>query len=288
VISRIHSKLGTAGFIISIVALVAALGGGAYAASAKLNSTQKKEVTKIAQSEAKKFAGKQGPAGATGPAGPAGPAGAAGAKGDAGAAGATGTGTEGKQGIQGTPGTSVTNKEVKTSETSKCEGHGGSEFKVGTGTATFACNGQTGFTETLPPGRTETGAWSTFAAATETVVSAGTSISFPIQLAEPIPPGSAVAFNQHQTEEEEFGSSGCTGSATEPTAPPGKVCVYTAFEGGANNSDGAPELHSFDGGLQAASVSGAALLIGFLVGSPGEPANIEAAGTWAVTAPTTP
>ena len=31
-ISRIHQKLGTAGFIISIVALVAAFGGGAYAA----------------------------------------------------------------------------------------------------------------------------------------------------------------------------------------------------------------------------------------------------------------
>ena len=33
---RIHQKLGTAGFVISIVALVAALGGGAYAASVVL------------------------------------------------------------------------------------------------------------------------------------------------------------------------------------------------------------------------------------------------------------
>jgi hypothetical protein len=93
-ISKIHQKLGTAGFIISIVALVAALGGGAYAASGGLTGKQKKEVEKIA----KKYAGKPGAVGATGPSGPAG------AKGDAGAAGATGTnGTNGTNGNQGSP-----------------------------------------------------------------------------------------------------------------------------------------------------------------------------------------
>ena len=82
-ISRIHQKLGTAGFVISIVALVAAMGGGAYAASGGLNGKQKKEVEKIA----KKYAGKPGAAG------PAGSNGSNGAKGDTGA-----TGAEGKQG----------------------------------------------------------------------------------------------------------------------------------------------------------------------------------------------
>ena len=57
-IERIHQKLGTAGFVIAIVALIAALGGTALAA-AKLNGTQKKEVEKIA----KKYAGKPGAAG---------------------------------------------------------------------------------------------------------------------------------------------------------------------------------------------------------------------------------
>jgi hypothetical protein len=95
---RIHQKLGTAGFIISIVALVAALGGGAYAASGALTGKQKKEVEKIA----KKVGGKPGPAGAQGPAGPAG---APGAKGDAGTAGTNGTnGTNGTDGAPGAPG----------------------------------------------------------------------------------------------------------------------------------------------------------------------------------------
>jgi hypothetical protein len=102
--NRIHQKLGTAGFIISIVALVAALGGGAYAASGGLNGKQKKEVEKIA----KKYAGKPGQNGANGPAGPAGAAGPKGDKGDAGANGGAGaagpTGPQGAQGPQGPQG----------------------------------------------------------------------------------------------------------------------------------------------------------------------------------------
>jgi hypothetical protein len=97
-LSRIHEKLGTAGFIISIVALVAALTGGAYAASGALTSKQKKEVQKIAQTEAKKVA-KAGP---QGPAGPKGDTGSQGAKGDNGAPGAKGD--TGSQGVVGTPG----------------------------------------------------------------------------------------------------------------------------------------------------------------------------------------
>jgi collagen triple helix repeat protein len=87
-ISRIHSKLGTAGLVVAIVALVVALTGVAVAASG-LNGKQKKEVKSIA----KKFAGKPGAPGATGPTGPTG------AKGDKGD-----TGAEGKQGTPGAPG----------------------------------------------------------------------------------------------------------------------------------------------------------------------------------------
>jgi hypothetical protein len=101
-LNRIHQKLGTAGFIISIVALVAALGGGAYAASGGLNGKQKKEVEKIA----KKFAGKTGAAGATGPAGAQGPEGAPGKDGSNGANGAPGA--AGSPGAKGEPGPLVT------------------------------------------------------------------------------------------------------------------------------------------------------------------------------------
>jgi hypothetical protein len=268
-VRAIREPFGKAGLIVACVALVAALGGTALAA-AKLNSTQKKEVEKIA----KKYAGKPGAPGATGPAGTAG---GAGAKGDTGSAGTNGT-----NGSAGTNGESVA---IAAASNVECPS-GGTKFSNKTGSGK-ACNGVTGFTKTLPAGETETGAWSTFAAATETVVSAGTSISFPIQLAESIPEGSAFAFNQHQTEEEEFGSSGCAGSVADPTAPPGAVCVYTQFEEGLNDSEGAPELRNFEGGSQAAGVSGATLITGFLIGEP-EPAKIEAAGTWAVTAPPAP
>ena len=98
---KVHERLGTAGLIVAVVALIAALTGTALAA-AGLNPKQKKEVTKIA----KKYAGKKG---ATGTAGPAGPAGAPGAKGDAGAPGKTGaTGPEGPPGATGPAGPTET------------------------------------------------------------------------------------------------------------------------------------------------------------------------------------
>jgi collagen type VII alpha len=149
-----HQKLGTAGFIISIVALVAALGGGAYAASGGLSGKQKKEVTKIAQTEAKKFAGK------TGATGSAGANGTNGAKGDTGAAGSTGA--EGKQGPEGKPG-----KEGPEGE----PGEDGSPWTLG---------------GVLPANATETGTWS--ASGLE-----GTEVLVPISFAIPLKAGLAAA-----------------------------------------------------------------------------------------------
>lgn len=101
-ISRIHSKLGTAGLIVAIVALVASLSGAAIAAKGGLTGKQKKEVEKIA----KKYAGKPGAPGANGAQGPVGPAGPKGDKGDKGDQGEQGPqGDQGDQGPQGVPGT---------------------------------------------------------------------------------------------------------------------------------------------------------------------------------------
>jgi hypothetical protein len=141
---RIHQKLGTAGFIISIIALVAALGGGAYAATGN-------GAGKATASAKQGKQGKQGKPGKTGPAGPAGPAGAqgpAGAKGDTGA-----TGAEGKQGPKGDKGDEGE------------EGPEGSPWTLG---------------GTLPIGATETGTWvlNTTAASADAYIS----ISFPIPL----------------------------------------------------------------------------------------------------------
>lgn len=103
-LSRIHQKLGTAGFAIAIVALVAALTGTAIAALPGLNSKQKKEVNRIARSVSVP--------GSVGPAGPQGPPGSPGAGGAAGTAGVTGptgkTGSTGPMGNTGPPGPTET------------------------------------------------------------------------------------------------------------------------------------------------------------------------------------
>jgi hypothetical protein len=280
--STLRNRFGIPG-VISVIALVFAMFGGAYAAS---NSSGGEKATTSAK--AKK--GPRGPKGATGPAGPAGaqgPAGPAGAKGDTGAPGTNGT--NGTPGAPGAPGTSVTNTALAKGNVNCPEG--GAEFKVGAGTPTRACNGTTGFTETLPPGKTETGAWTVTASSTA-FMQAGTAISFPIPLAQAGEEGSAFRFTQEQTEDEEFGTSGCSGTVANPTAPPGKLCVYTAFEGAVINLTVLKAVSSPDNQVKKAyGVSGALLFVALLeptTEEPFEPGYIEAWGSWAVTAPTAP
>lgn len=226
--TKIHEKLGTAGFVISIVALVAALSGGAYAASGGLTGKQKKEVTKIA----KKYAGKPGAPGAQGPAGPGGPKGDTGSGGSAGAAGVSPAGTN------------FTGEKTVGSVTCK---EGGTEYEGAT--TNLVCNGKkgpqgtSGFTETLPPNKTETGVWGSFL--TEDGTEAGDRryfpISFPIPLAKapeaiyvgptesnkPGCPGRGGAKDPEETPE----TLPATGeyNPTIPRADPGKLCVYAEY-----------------------------------------------------------
>jgi hypothetical protein len=209
-LQRFQDRVGTAGLIVAIVALVLALGGGAYAASGALTSKQKKEVTKIAQTEAKKFA-KAGP---TGPEGKQGPSGAAGAKGDTGAKGENGAaGTTGTNGTPGTNGKSVEVISVPTGQTG-CGGNGGAvlepeEVKI--------CNGSPWVAGALPKGATETGAWSFSGASTTGEVYA------PISFAVPLSGG--LAENQVHFVPA-LGGGECNGNAGEPKAPEGVLCVY--------------------------------------------------------------
>lgn len=257
---RIHQKLGTASFIISIVALVAALGGGAYAASGGLNGKQKKEVEKIS----KKFAGKPGPMGSAGPAGPAGKNGA--------------DGTKGVNGSNGASGTSATTEHFTGT------GHGCTSGGVVVKSAspeTAICNGQTGFTETLPAGKTETGTW----------VLQGEQfipISFPIPI-EPNslseegceePEGSRVKPCQvhfvpvvNGTETAQV--KGCEGGTSlEPAAEPGNFCLFQG-EGAI-----APTT-AFTNPKQGGVKFGGPGLLFF-----GEATAGFVTGSWAVTAPT--
>jgi hypothetical protein len=98
---RVHERLGSAGLIIAVVALVAAFTSSAFAGATewKLTKSEVKEVKKIA----KKYAGEDGAPGAQGPPGPAG------AKGDAGSPGAKGaTGPQGVTGPEGPAGPTET------------------------------------------------------------------------------------------------------------------------------------------------------------------------------------
>jgi Collagen triple helix repeat (20 copies) len=230
-LTGIHQKLGTAGFIISIVALMAALGGGAYAASGGLTGKQTKEVEKIA----KKYAGKPGAPGA------AGPSGAAGAKGDTGAAGAHGTngingenggkGDPGAPGAKGNPGASPTVVQLAPQSPPECEGVGGTKIIGAAGEEAFACNGTggsgEGYPATLPSGRTETGLWES--QGENGLVFAGvatrTEISFPLPLAAA--PTETVLIEPNSTAGQK---AECPGEFEHPeaaTATAGILCLYT-------------------------------------------------------------
>ncbi len=230
-ISRVHSKLGTAGLVVAIVALVVALTGVAFAATG-LNSKQKKEVKKIA----KQFAGEDGAPGATG---------AQGAKGDKGDKGDTGA--EGKQGAPGKDG-----KNGLPGEDGACSG------------ANPEC--------ILPSGATETGTWAAGPAGLPTIVA----LPFNIPLAEA--PDSMHYVNAGG--EEQFGTFplefrdpvNCLGTAEEPSAPSGVVCVYASGESFEPPTARTPDIN----GNSKLFTSGATL---FFTGE-----EAFAFGTYAVTA----
>jgi len=205
--STLRTRFGIPG-VISVMALVFALVGGAYAAN---NSTSNGKAT--ASAKAKK--GPRGPKGATGPAGPAGaqgPAGPAGAKGDAGANGSNGaagaTGPTGPTGAKGSPGLVGPTGE----------------------TGPTGATGFSGFTSTLPSGKTETGTWSVGQVAVQGVNQVRVPISFPIPLATSV---KAVFLSKEETEAEAE-PEGCSweweNGTSVPKAPPGVLCVFTSLE----------------------------------------------------------
>lgn len=224
-IARIHQKLGTAGFVISIVALVAALCGGAYAAGGGLTGKQKKEVKNIA----KQYAGKPGAPGAQGPAGPAG------AKGDTGAKGEKGD--PGEKGEAGNTGKSVESLTIPAEPGEEaCEERGGAVYEVEESSEpTEICNGAQGEPWTvagLPTGATETGAWSFNASEAASVApnaelgnGANHTVLVPISFSVPLAAAITESSKIHFVGESGDGVN-CKGTALEPKAPPGQLCVY--------------------------------------------------------------
>lgn len=276
-------KRVTPSAVIATIALVFAMSGGAYAASKYVITSTKQispKVLKSLQGKAGK-AGANGAAGATGAAGAQGPAGPAGAKGENGAPGAAGAG--GEVGAKGVTGTSVTTKEVKVGE-SACNKEGGAEFKAGSA-ATTACNGKTGFTETLPSGKTETGVATFFEGTSQTGSELPeASISFPIPLASSI--SNAYYFTREQVETEAF-AGGCKwkveefeNASAKPEAPTGTLCVFASEEIGLNHVG----LRNPSDPL-ATSVGPAGEVLQMDTEGTGASGQVELIAAWAVTAP---
>ena len=247
--STLRTRFGIPG-VISVIALVFALVGGAYAAN---NSASGGKAT--ASAKAKK--GPKGPKGATGPAGPAGAQGPAGAKGDTGA-----NGSNGSAGAAGPTGST---------------GAAGAKGATGAAGATGA-TGFSGFTETLPAGKTETGVWANVGS-----VPNGTEVLIPISFPIPLSLGSSKAFllNEEETAHEEGSGfeAGCTGTVENPTAPEGTLCVYTDFEGGNNVEFLFFNFNEVFGGYHP---TGAVMVF---LNTSGEEGRYVGQGSWAVTAP---
>jgi hypothetical protein len=209
-LSPLRNRFGIPG-VISVVALVFAMLGGAYAA----NSSSGGKAT--ASAKAKR--GPKGPKGATGPAGPAGaqgpqgPAGANGKDGSNGAAGATGTtGATGKSVTTGAAtagecplvgGTTVEVEGVPASKKKICNGKNGEPWTAG------------GF---LPQGETETGVYNLQTTAGKEGFA---EISFTLPL-ETAPVATYV---------EGASAPGCPGVVSGlPTADPGNLCLYKGIQ----------------------------------------------------------
>jgi hypothetical protein len=233
-VSRLRDRLGTAGLIVAIVALVAALGGGAYAASG-LNGKQKKEVSKAAKKESKKFSkkfskqfAKPGPAGAAGPAGPQGPQGLPGGPGQ--------NGTNGTNGTNGAAGKSVV---LVNEEPEGCPGEEGATYEVeGSEVLNEVCRGEEG--EQGPQGD-EGSPWVVGQAPTGAVLKGTWAIPqftatavnqlIPVAFSTAVPIGSlsslgGIIMPPGPADPEQ--PNGCTGTADAPVPgnTPGVMCVY--------------------------------------------------------------
>jgi Collagen triple helix repeat (20 copies) len=293
-----------------VVALVLATTGGAYAAhttgQASPTATASKHgksgghhylitsAKQIKPSVLKALRGKNGATGAQGPAGAQGVPGSQGPAGDTGNAGTNGT-----DGAPGAVGESVTNTEVKTSSAT-CEHHGGAEFKVGVGPATHACNGQSGFTATLPAGETETGEWAVSGPPKEEQELLG-AISFTIPLPEPLDAkqvhfvtetgSEEVVLNESTFEWELVPTTACPGASQEPAAEPGNLCIYTTYKAGLEEvppGTGVPTAKIDNTGSLFGLGAGAGTTGTVIkVKANTEETNHIGIGTWAVTTPTT-
>jgi hypothetical protein len=291
-LSPLRNRFGIPG-VISVIALVFAMLGGAYAANTSSSGDSKASASAVKKGPPgpRGKRGKPGPAGPAGPAGPQGPAGPAGTKGDTGTAGANGKdGTNGTNGTNGKTvlnGTATPNVGVGTNgdfyiETDVSKIYGPKEAtgpNGGWGTGT-ELKGEEGspwtLGGTLPSGETETGTWAVNGTPADAFGVWG-AVSFAIPLAEELD-----SAHVHYRVPSQSPHPHCTGTADVPTAAKGHLCVYQGFaiNLGEEAGEGTPEIQQLTGGTPGASKTGAILKFA----APTEEFGF-ATGSFAVTAP---
>ena len=229
--SRLREQFSTSALILSVIALVFALMGGAYAASSA--QTSKSKVVKGPAGPR----GKQGKPGTPGAAGPIGQTGPAGAKGDAGPVGPKGDpGLEGEEGEPGEDGKSVNVTQfcrvpptqcVKNVEALKSKKKANPLRPSQSVRARKAVRGRMGKSSSrrYRDGHLEL---QRPAADTDGVYAP---IGFPILLAPPQLPRNqeGVTTRAHYETDADFSTfcgDAAGGSATLPAAKPGELCVY--------------------------------------------------------------
>jgi hypothetical protein len=246
--ARIRKHFSPAAMALSVIALVLAVAGGAFAAGG-LTRSQEKQVKKIA----KKYAGKPGAPGAAGTNGTNGKDGAPGAAGKDGASGIDGDdGAPGAKGDDGDPGEEGKSAEVValTGVHTECEGRDGALVNVEESGEpdTEVCNGKDGtdgepwtLGNNLPAGAIETGSWAFTGADGTTAL---TPISFPVQFGFNLKEAHvhfSTEANFADFDGGEPGTVGCKGSFKNPSGspesetvkpnPPGELCVYANNNG---------------------------------------------------------
>ncbi len=290
--STLRTRFGIPG-VISVIALVFAMFGGAYAAS---NSSGGGKAT--ASAKAKQGPrGKTGKTGPAGPAGPAGPTGPAGPKGDNGAAGSNGTnGTNGADGKTVLSGTGVPSNGLGSNgdfyiDTEEEEIYG--PKVAGAWGAPTSLKGAEGSAwtagGTLPVGSTESGVYAmSFPSATtdsngDTAPVTGVmqaAISFNIPLAAPLSAGNvhvvSIAEQSGNTVPAACDSNDDgVGSAAEPQADSGNLCLFQVV---AANVAPLALVQNPDGVSGTGAGKTGAIFSQLATSSPG-----NSSGTWAVT-----
>jgi collagen triple helix repeat protein len=258
--SLIRNRFGIPG-LISIIALVFAMFGGAYAATNSGGGKATASAKKGPRGPRGK-PGKPGPAGPQGPAGPTGPAGSAGAKGD-----------KGDKGDAGQNGKSVAVTAIPTEE-AECEERGGALVKQeGAAQGVEVCNGSPWTAGgKLPEGATETGTW-ILETPTASGGNAAAALSFDVPLSSALDGSHVHLFSDTAASPGGEFSATCTGSTEDPSAPSGHLCVYGQVVFGSAPVGEPSDPSTFGTG---AATSGAFLTASFSgLGL--------ATGTWAVT-----